>query len=60
MQETWEAMEKLVADGLVKSIGVSNFTIANLQDLLKHAKIIPAVNQGLCIYTFSYIDAYAV
>jgi len=47
MQETWEAMEKLVADGLVKSIGVSNFTIENLQSLLKTAKIIPAVNQGI-------------
>ena len=46
MQETWEAMEKLVADGLVKSIGVSNFTIENLQELLKTAKIIPSVNQG--------------
>ncbi len=32
--------------GLVKSIGVSNFTITKMEALLKTAKIIPAVNQG--------------
>jgi len=34
-----------VAVGLVKSIGVSNFSNAQLQDLLTYAKIPPAVNQ---------------
>jgi len=45
IQETWQAMEELVAAGLVKSIGVSNFSNAQLQDLLTYAKIPPAVNQ---------------
>lgn len=41
-------MEKLVADGLVKNIGVSNFNIEQLQRLLKHAQIKPTVNQIEC------------
>lgn len=44
-QETWQAMEKLVEKGLVKTIGVANFTTAMLIDLLSYAKIKPVVNQ---------------
>ena len=43
--ECWRAMEQLVEDGLVKAIGVSNFTEKELRELLKTAKIKPAVNQ---------------
>lgn len=43
--ETWEAMEELVSAGLVREIGVSNFGISLLRDLLAHAKIPPAVLQ---------------
>eukprot|EP01102_Stenamoeba_stenopodia_P017969 TRINITY_DN6523_c0_g1_i1.p1 TRINITY_DN6523_c0_g1~~TRINITY_DN6523_c0_g1_i1.p1 ORF type:complete len:314 (+),score=77.65 TRINITY_DN6523_c0_g1_i1:93-1034(+) len=42
---TWQEMEKLVDDGLVKSIGISNFTIRETLDLLSYARIRPAVNQ---------------
>lgn len=42
---TWEAMEGLVKKGLVRSIGVSNFTVAMLLDLLTHAKVKPVTNQ---------------
>lgn len=45
VQETWEAMEELVHSGLVKAIGVSNFTAPMLVDLLTYAKRIPVVNQ---------------
>lgn len=45
IKETWQAMEKLVASGKVRSIGVSNFNVENLKDLLSYAKIKPAVNQ---------------
>jgi diketogulonate reductase-like aldo/keto reductase len=45
IKETWQAMEKLVEKGLVKSIGVSNFTTPMLVDLLTYAEIKPAVNQ---------------
>jgi len=45
IQDTWRQMEKLVEDGLVRSIGVSNFSVQSLLDLCAHAKIQPAVNQ---------------
>eukprot|EP00731_Ephydatia_muelleri_P031599 Em0023g106a len=48
MAKTWEAMEKLVEKGLVKSIGISNFTIVKMDKLLKTAKIVPALNQVEC------------
>ncbi|KZO97312.1 Aldo/keto reductase [Calocera viscosa TUFC12733] len=43
--EVWAEMEKLVETGKVKNIGVSNFSVKNLEILLKTAKIVPAVNQ---------------
>ncbi|KAJ5579896.1 uncharacterized protein N7459_005881 [Penicillium hispanicum] len=43
--DTWAALEKLVAAGKIRSIGISNFTIEATKDLLKTAKIPPAANQ---------------
>ncbi|KAK2894562.1 hypothetical protein Q8A67_011791 [Cirrhinus molitorella] len=43
--DVWKGMEALQATGKVKSIGVSNFTIEQLERLLSVAKIPPAVNQ---------------
>jgi len=45
VRETWEAMEELVSAGLVKAIGVANFSVAQLIDLLSYAKVKPAMNQ---------------
>ncbi|RFU32168.1 hypothetical protein B7463_g4183, partial [Scytalidium lignicola] len=42
---TWQAMERLYQAKLTRSIGVSNFTIAGLQDLLLRCSIPPAMNQ---------------
>ncbi|HFH9837600.1 TPA: aldo/keto reductase [Streptococcus suis] len=42
---TWKAMEELVAEGKIRTIGVSNFMIHHLEELLKTATIVPAVNQ---------------
>ncbi|MGZ3454668.1 MAG: aldo/keto reductase, partial [Polyangiales bacterium] len=43
--ESWRAAEKLLADGRVRAIGVSNFMVPHLEELLAHAKVVPAVNQ---------------
>ena len=48
MEDTWKAMEKLVEEGLVKSIGVSKFPMSLTLDLLSYAKIKPVVNQVEC------------
>jgi diketogulonate reductase-like aldo/keto reductase len=42
---TWRAFEKLYKEGLIKSIGVSNFLEHHLRSLLFNAEIVPAVNQ---------------
>lgn len=43
--ETWRALEKLYREGRVKAIGVSNFKIHHLEDLLKNSEEKPVVNQ---------------
>lgn len=44
-KETWRALEKVYAEGKVKAIGVSNFQVHHLDDLLQDATVVPAVNQ---------------
>ncbi|MFD2973137.1 aldo/keto reductase [Peribacillus deserti] len=43
--DTWRAMEKLYKDGKVRAIGVSNFHVHHLENLLKDAAEIPVINQ---------------
>jgi len=45
VQETWTAMEEIYTEGLVRAIGVANFSSAILHDLLTYAKVKPEVNQ---------------
>jgi methylglyoxal/glyoxal reductase len=44
-KEAWRALETLYKSGKVKAIGVSNFQVHHLEELLKNAEIIPTVNQ---------------
>ncbi|KAI7872088.1 NADP-dependent oxidoreductase domain-containing protein [Spinellus fusiger] len=43
--DTWRAMEQLVKEGLTKTLGVSNFTIPMLKEILSQCEIPPAVLQ---------------
>ena len=45
VHETWKAMEELVDKGLFRYIGVSNFPVSILHELLSGCRIQPAVNQ---------------
>ncbi|GAB4020141.1 aldo/keto reductase [Spirosoma koreense] len=42
---SWAAMEELYKEGKVRAIGVSNFNMDQIQDLLKRHRVAPAVNQ---------------
>jgi len=44
-QSSWRTMEKLQRTGRIKAIGVSNYMIPHLEELLPAAEIVPAVNQ---------------
>ena len=44
-RQSWLALEALRAEGKARSIGVSNFTIRHLRELLAETKTVPAVNQ---------------
>lgn len=43
--EVWKAFEEIYKSGRAKSIGVSNFNVAELQELMDNTEIVPAVNQ---------------
>lgn len=43
--ETWKAFEKVLEDGLVRNIGVSNFQPAHLERLMENSQIKPTINQ---------------
>lgn len=44
-KETWKALETLYKEGRVRAIGVSNFNIHHLEDVMVDAEIKPMVNQ---------------
>ncbi|HEX6440454.1 MAG TPA: aldo/keto reductase [Candidatus Binatia bacterium] len=44
-RQSWRALETLQRKGKTRSIGVSNFTIAHLSELLAGSETVPAVNQ---------------
>ncbi|WJX93397.1 NADPH-dependent aldo-keto reductase, chloroplastic [Trifolium repens] len=48
LASTWKAMESLYDSGKARAIGVSNFSVKKLGDLLDVARVPPAVNQVEC------------
>ena len=43
--ETWRAMERLQSDGVIRSIGVSNFHPHHLERLMSETSVVPVINQ---------------
>ena len=43
--ETWKTLEGLASTERCRSIGVSNFSVAHLEELLARTSVVPAVNQ---------------
>lgn len=43
--DSWRALEKLHSEGRARAIGVSNFLVPHLEELLAHANLPPSVNQ---------------
>ena len=43
--DTWKGLEKLLSNGKCRAIGVSNYTIEHVKELLENSSITPAVNQ---------------
>ena len=43
--DSWRALERLLSEGRVRAIGVSNFMPNHLQELLERAKVVPAIDQ---------------
>ncbi|HET9990369.1 MAG TPA: aldo/keto reductase [Kofleriaceae bacterium] len=44
-RDSWRALEQAFADGKAKAIGVSNYLVPHLREVLDHAKVVPHVNQ---------------
>ncbi|WP_090639830.1 aldo/keto reductase [Neobacillus massiliamazoniensis] len=44
-KQTWKVLEKLYKEGRIRAIGVSNFKIHQLEDLMSVAEVKPMVNQ---------------
>ena len=42
---SWRALEELQRDGLCRAIGVSNYAVRHLDELLERSGVVPAVNQ---------------
>lgn len=55
--ETWRAFERLLADGRVRAIGVSNFDPSHIDRLVAETGVAPAVNQ---VELHPYFQQYAV
>ncbi|KAI0755073.1 Aldo/keto reductase [Daedaleopsis nitida] len=55
VEDVWREFEAIKESGLAKSIGVSNFNLKQLQDLVKVAKVKPAVNQ-IFFHPYNYAE----
>jgi len=54
-QESWKALEEIHQSGRARAIGVSNYTVKHLEELLASSSVVPAVNQ-VEFHPFLYKD----
>jgi diketogulonate reductase-like aldo/keto reductase len=54
-QDSWRALEEIYKGGRAKAIGVSNYTVEHLEELLTTSTVVPAVNQ-VELHPFLYKD----
>lgn len=52
-RDSWRALETLLHEGEVRAIGVSNYLVPHLEELLDEARVVPAVNQ-IELHPFCY------
>ncbi|KAL4537335.1 hypothetical protein Ndes2437B_g08476 [Nannochloris sp. 'desiccata'] len=55
-QRTWRALEELYTKGFARAIGVSNYEIHHLEQLVTYAKVLPVLNQGIFLATRSFFS----
>lgn len=53
--DSWRALREIYKSGRSKAIGVSNYTVRHLQELMAESKVVPAVNQ-VEFHPFIYKD----
>lgn len=56
--ETWSGMEDALAQGLTKSIGVSNFNAEQMQRIIDNSKTKPVTNQVLYTMLVYFMDVF--
>jgi diketogulonate reductase-like aldo/keto reductase len=44
-KETWKAMIRILQEGKARAVGVSNYTIVDIKEILYNSDVVPAVNQ---------------
>lgn len=52
-KETWQALEKAQREGKCKHIGVSNYKISHIEELLSYSSVKPYANQVQLMWFFS-------
>ena len=52
-RESWRALETIYEEGRARAIGVSNYMVQHLEEVLEHGRIVPAANQ-IELHPFNY------
>ncbi|MFO7894582.1 MAG: aldo/keto reductase [Longimicrobiales bacterium] len=52
-RESWRALEEIHESGRARAIGVSNYMVSHLEEVLEHGRVVPAVNQ-FELHPFNY------